>query len=1117
MLGTMAEDDTVRTKRWARIQTPVVAAEQAIRVAINDIRKAPRDPESRRVLHALAAELGNWEELALIIADEARAARDPAVAVAFYGELADIHDNLDQPLETIAAMEAVVGIEPNDVDHLDRLARLYHAAGGWQKAAETFERVAMRAVDARGRAALLAAGRLYRENGKPERAIEVYRALLDRKATDPDALHALDELLAQLHRWAEVAEVRGALAERVGGGLEKAALLRAQARALEQAGKASEAAELVARAAGHAPGDVSGLVDYAQVLAREGRGGEAAEILRQRVIEADEAARPALRMRLASVLEDAGDRVAATQTIRELLTETPDHAPALERLVKHAAGDPRAHAEALVRYAAAIADPMDRAALFVEAAREFRSAGDDRAALRALEAACDHAPDDRGLAHELEEARTTVAIADAQAHADRSNPDAALRRLRSTLDLHPHHVVANLAYVDLLERTGRLDTASEHLQATLANAPGDLAPEKLSRIAYRYAQVRAALQDPDEAHQLLHEAHRLDRKDLEITLALGESCFARRLWREAAIHLGSLATHPQAAQHASGVATGLVHAAQAEVRGMRPQNASKHYLAAAKLDPNNGKAWHALAELSIERDDMPKAAEYLEREAAVTTDPAERVRLYDALGDLALEHLEDPARAERCWSKVADAGVLAKLLELQRGRRATTERGDTAAQLADLDPTQSKALGIEAIEAYTAGGNIERAADAARALAARHPGDLDAIAAGSAVIGALEPEAMRRVLHTANPKDPRTTLLWARLGDAERARRNDRGARAAYDKAIAAAADPAAADGVLIARRGIVELSTASGESLGASSLAAIVAADPRPAEILSWARELAAGEPHEARAAVQLAAGMGARLSDDDQRFLAAHRPRPMASDEAYACTLDDADRKALIDDPDDAPLGELMDILAEVAQVVSPDPQSALRDAELGDATRLAASSDAETSALYPQIAKLLGGPPTLLYSTVQRGHDVALLFASPPIVVVGPELAERRARSRSDAMAQGGDAELRFKLARIVELSRPRRVFAVSPSFVRFVTELDKLHAKLPIVVRRRLTDWSAAAGSLDPKAYVAACQRAADRAGLLACGDASVAVAHAPHLARLAASPRYLAIRRTLRRP
>ena len=1161
MLAPMSEDDTVRTRRWARIETPVAFAEHAIRVAINDIRAAPRDPEGRRVLHALAAELGNWEDLALLLADEARAAHDPAVAAAFFEELADIHDNLDQPLETITAMEAVVAHVPDDVEHLDRLARLYHSAGGWQKAAEAFERVAALAADARGRAALLAAGRLYRDNGKPERAIDVYRALLERRRTDGDALRALDDLYAQLGRWAECAQVRGALADRATGGLEKAALLRAQARALEQAGQTAAAAELVARAAGHAPEDVSGLVDYASVLAREGRGLEAADILRQRVAAADADARPALRMRLAIVLDDAGDRAAAAAVLRELLAETPDHVPALERTVQHAAGDPRTHAEALVRYAQAITDPLDRAALFVEAARQFRTGGDDRAALRSFEAACDHAPDDRELEAELVEARTTVAIADAQAHADRANPEAALRRLRSTLELHPHHVAANLALVDLLERTGRLDAASEHVQATLASAPASVAPDRLARLVFRYAQIRAALQDPDEAHQLLHEAHRLDRKDLAITLALGESCFARRLWREAAIHLGSLATHPQAAQHAAAVAAGLVHAAQAEVRGMRPQNAAKHYQAAAALDPSNGKAWHALAELAIERGDMPKAAECLEREAAVTSDPADRVRLFDALGELALEHLEDPARAERCWSQVADAGVLRKLLDLQRARQATTERGRTCAQLAALEPTgevgldpsgsasraapdaldpstlddaERKAFGIEAIEAFVAGGATELAADAARQLAARHPMDLEAIAAASAVTGALEPDAIRRAVLTGGAKDPRTTLLWARLGDAERARKNDRAARAAYDKAIAAAGDPAAADGVLIARRGIVELGQASGQPLGAASLAAIVAADPRPAEIVAWARQLAADEPLEARAAFELALGMGARLTDEDHRFLTAHQPRPMASDEAYATTLDEVDRKALVDDPDDAPLGELMDILAEVAQILSPDPAAALREAALGEASRLAASSDAETAALYPQIAKLLGGPPTLLYASARRGIDLVLLFASPPVVVVGPERAERRARSRSDAMAQGGDGELRFQLGRLVELSRPRRVFAASPRFAEQLAEIgaafgprpdataaaDELRTSLPVIVRRRLTEklaQLAQLGPLDPAAYVAACARAADRAGLLACGDASIAVAHAPHLARMAASPRYLALRRTLRRP
>ncbi|MEO8554179.1 MAG: hypothetical protein ABI678_29590, partial [Kofleriaceae bacterium] len=59
------------------------------------------------------------------------------------------------------------------------------------------------------------------------------------------------------------------------------------------------------------------------------------------------------------------------------------------------------------------------------------------------------------------------------------------------------------------------------------------------------------------------------------------------------------------------------------------------------------------------------------------------------------------------------------------------------------------------------------------------------------------------------------------------------------------------------------------------------------------------------------------------------------------------------------------------------------------------------------------------------------------------------------------------------------------------------------------------------ALDTNAYLAACERAADRSGLLACGDIGVAIAcaggaaRARHLVRLAASPRYLTARRTLR--
>ena len=143
----MAEDDG--TRRWQRFEKPVDPI-QAMRSALAAIKRAPTDVDARRRLHALGAE--HWEQLAVLLADEARAADDPAVAVAFYEELADVRENLDQPIETIAAMEKVVELDPGKADHHDRLAWMYRRSDAWIKAAESYERVAELSPDERGRA-----------------------------------------------------------------------------------------------------------------------------------------------------------------------------------------------------------------------------------------------------------------------------------------------------------------------------------------------------------------------------------------------------------------------------------------------------------------------------------------------------------------------------------------------------------------------------------------------------------------------------------------------------------------------------------------------------------------------------------------------------------------------------------------------------------------------------------------------------------------------------------------------------------------------------------------------------------------------------------------------------
>ena len=1059
-------------RRWQRHERAgtVSDALQLLRRSIIEIRAAPDDADARRRLRAIAAEQGLWEQLALLLADEARAHQDrPAIAAVFYEELADVHDTLDQPLETIAAMEALIEHAPDVVAHHDRIAGLYRQVGAWSKAADALEQVGSRASDQVASAALRAAARLHRDHGRLDRAEALSRRIVERWPGDLGAWRALDDVLSELGRWREVAEVRGERAARAGSGFEKAALLRAQARALEQAGDLRGAAKVVAAASHHAPEQVSGMVDQADVLARSGQGREAAEILRTRIAEAvargassDDVA--ALRLRLAQVLEDScDDRPGATAVLHELLAHAPSHLPALERLAAFAATDPdpRAHAAALLRYAAAIPGGADSASYVAAAGRRLRDAGDLRAAVQALEQAAVLAAGDEQIRRELADTRTSMIVETATAEIRAGDLAGAERRLRAILGAQRHHVEANLALADLLVATDRIDAAAEHLRETLATRPDDLPAAPAARLVLRLAQVTATLGDADESHQLLHEAHRLDRRSLAVTLALGESSFARRLWRQAALHLAAAAAHPDAPRQARAVAIGLVHAAQAEIRALKPANARKHYEAAVRLDPGCAPAWHALAELAIDAGDMTRAAECLEHEANATTAPRDRLRLFDALGDMALDVLADPALAERCWRQVADAGhapVLDKLLALQRQRGATVERADTCERLARLrtDAGARKALLIEAADAWMAGAAIDRAAALAAELVAAFPRDPDAVLCATPI------------------------------------------ALAAGDKDRAA-----------------------------------------------SWARSLVGSrDPDETRLRLELACAIGAPLSDEDLRFLDAHPPRSMASDEAYPASLDAEDRRELVDDPGERPMRDVLTLLAEVLPLVCPNASTALVEAGLPEAQRLTASSDAAAAALYPQIARALGGPPTLLYTTPHAAADLALLYASPPVVVVGPRLASVRASSHGDGHL-ATDVALRFRLGRIVELSRPYRVFAAMaeeafdlliaallhgfgpPAWTatpgEVVAEAEWLRARLPVTVRQRMTERLApiAPEELDPRTYVAACRRAADRAGLLACGDVMVAIEiaggprAAPHLVRLAATRRYLAVRKKLR--
>jgi tetratricopeptide (TPR) repeat protein len=681
-----------------------------------------------------------------------------------------------------------------------------------------------------------------------------------------------------------------------------------------------------------------------------------------------------------------------------------------------------------------------------------------------------------------------------------------------------------VARADLLRAEGAFAELESFLRETLPRL--DAAPPAVrAELHRRAAEACERLSRDDDAYVLLNEADRLLRGELRTKLALGENRFRARRWREAALHLSALADHPDAFSRAGEVAAALTHAAVAETRALRPDRAPALYDAALRFDPNHTGALHALAEIAMEKGDVAGASDLLERQADATGDPVERVRLYEALGDLAVRALADPGRAHACYEQaVASASpleakhvpLLHKLRVAQRDAGEWAGAGWTCELLSSFsaDAHTRGAFLVESAELYAMAGDANRARTAAARAVDSDPHNETAIYLASELDLALaDPEVaaarLGRTLPGLPPPDeadaPRRAELWRRLGEARRARGDVKGAVPSYEKAVATAPDSDAADA---ARDKLVLLLGAEHATAHLRALAVRLA---RPADLLLLGRALAAGAQLDgAHVALTLAGALGEALSGEDQTFLTAHPPRRMAPDETYAAALDEADL-ALLGDGADGPLHELGAALGEAAALLWPDPTKAVGEG----ARRLGAG---RAAAIYHQVAKVLA-PQTVLFATdAATAPDVAVVCASPPAVVLGPRLL-------GDAAS---DFELRLVLARAAFLTRaarllgaglpPERLAVLAQALATFGgtpaaspeadAEAQSLRRTLPLRVRLRVE--ALARGPLEPDRYRAAGERAADRAGLLLVGEVAVA-ARAPHLVRFAASEAFLALR------
>ncbi len=1204
-------------------ETAPAAADLLMEVAqIREQQRRPHDAEAqlRRILGMLPNEAiarqrledlyrgaGRWVELAASLEERT----DPRLGTVapdaerpqLLRELAGIYtQRLQRPHDAIDAFERLRLLVPADTAVLVQLADLYGAVGRWSKVIETLARVGEIAEGSpEARDALHAIAKIYeRELELPDRAIDSYQQLVTTWPDDEAAWAQLDDLYQNQARWAELADVlrrRAALAREPA---ERAQLLARRAGVLtEWLGAHEDAAAALRHARTVAPDD-DGLADQlVTVLIRAGLDREAASILEGRIEGMDESRAKgelaALYIRLAQLRDQRlDDRAGARAALDMALALVPEHPTALAVLGTLASPDedPRAFADAKLREADSLGDADARIAALMaagdvlqqrvgdsvaaQAAYErvlalrpyhadatwalaglVEKGGDPEAAARMLESqlSIDSAG---GQLAPPERARVLTQLA-ALSRAAGVEP-AAERRLLEALAAVPDHLPAIISLSDFYADAQRWSDLEAFLReildgSILAAAPAALVADMHRRLAIAHEKLGR----DEDAYQTLVAADRLHRGHLLIKLALGENRYKARRWREAALHLSPLASHEDAERYPTEVAQGLYHAALAEIRSLRPEKAPPLYARALELKPSYAPALQALAEIAMEQGDFKRAADLLTRQATATEEPAERMRLFEALGDMALMMMQDEERALTCYAAaVASAQpieakhvpLLDKLFERQdlAGDHAGSARTSELKAAFGVTPADRAAGHLRAAHDYLAAQDHGRARGAADRAVESDPYDVEAVdLASELAIEAGDVDAasamLTRLLSAKDDRLPaaqaaRRAVLSYRLGAARAQRGDTRQALPMLERAIELAP---ASEGATSARRVLVELARedASRKPAIAGHLQAIAHATGALPDLVAWADELRKVDRADAGlAALELAIACGHTADVHQRAFLSVHKAYAMRDDEAYRAVLDASERELVSPmDADHALLAPIAATLTEAAQLLWSDLDAALAR-NGGPAKRVPATQHTPAVAMVSRLVTALGVNAVMVYQR-DTGGDASVVCAAIPVVVLGPRLANGEAI---------GD-EARALVARAVELARPEHlVIAGLPAdeAARLLASVARLYGPpvlreaasangvdrgadeqvrgaLPVKLRTRLEQQLAQlpVSALDPARSIAASQRDADRAALLMGGLPATIVAAAAargdtpaHLIRALAHPAWLPLRAKL---
>ncbi len=654
-----------------------------------------------QVLEPVYESAGEWDRVAVVYEVMARQSDDPARRIALYGMIASIHERRRVDLDgAFEAYTRAFRLDPTNAEVIGHLDRLALATVKWGELAAVYESELANIHDSRLQVqTLLQVARIHEEElHEADKAIAVYRRVIDAEPDRMEALQALDRLYTRNKIWRELADV-----------------LRAEIRLSSSAELSTGLQFRLAQVLEVELGDLHRAVEsYQEILAENPTHAETRAALERLLTNTS------MQHEVAQVLEplyEAGEEWDKLQEVNRLelqrFTDAGDRQSLLRRMAILAEDKLFDQVQAFDCWSRAVSEE----ARSQEWQRQELRDGQGPAQDELLRLARMTHQWDGYVSTMLEAAQTASDTAVRRDflmrlatvfESDLSDLARAEEVLHQVLADHPTDVAA-LAFLDrIYDRQGTFDQLAEVLRRRLAVTVDS---QELVNLHLRLGRVLAdVLADPVGAIGSYQAVLEQETRNSEALEALERLYLRGERWKDLyAVYERMLDVATTSATQADCYAR--MARLSAEAFDDRPRAVSlwRKVLDLRGADPL-GLA--ALADLYEQAGEWRELTEVIDSQIRATEAPTSRIPLYKRLGRIWGEKLQRERNALESWQQVleidpGDVEALRAIAENYRIAGAWEELSDTLQRLIDLG---AAALGDDELkELYAQLGELEGA------------------------------------------------------------------------------------------------------------------------------------------------------------------------------------------------------------------------------------------------------------------------------------------------------------------------------------------------------------------------------------------------------------------------